>query len=324
VYFFVLEDHLKSLQSIQKVLNQEIMDKLKQMEAFVQAADLGSLANAARVIGITPAMLGRRITALEQRLGVRLLHRTTRYLGLTEEGTVFHDHCKSLLADLESAEEFLTSARHGPAGHLNVTAPSGFGRRHVAPHGPAFLSQHPQVQLSFHLDDRVTDVTREGYDIAIRIGGIYDLDLVAVRLAENRRVVCAAPLYLKRKGVPRTLADLEQHNCLAFNPLGGQQGGWDFVDQEKLVRVRVRGNPDCNDGEMLHLWACQGLGLAWRSTWEIQGELARGELVTVLDDFTTADYDIYAVYPQQPHVPAKIKFFVKHLREIYQRPNYWT
>ncbi len=300
------------------------MDKLKQMEAFVHAADLGSLAKAARAIGITPAMLGRRISALERRLGVRLLHRTTRYLGLTEEGMAFYEQCKSLLAHLESAEDTVTSARYGPTGHLSVTAPSGFGRRHVAPHGPAFLSKHPKVRLSFYLDDRVTDVTREGYDLAIRIGGIYDLDLVAVKLAENRRVVCAAPSYLEREGVPQTLSDLERHNCLAFNPLGGQQRGWDFVDGGKPVSVRVRGNPDCNDGEMLHRWACQGLGLAWRSTWEIQSELACGELVTVLDEFTRTEYDVYAVYPQQPNIPAKVKFFVQHLKKIYQRPDYWA
>jgi DNA-binding transcriptional LysR family regulator len=300
------------------------MDKLKQMEALVNAVEWGSLAKAAQASGVTPAMLGRRIDALERRLGTRLLHRSTRHLALTEEGTVFLDHCKRLLSDLATTEELMTAGRHKAMGHLRITAPSGFGRRHVALHGPAFLAAHPQVQISFDLTDRVVDLTREGYDLGIRIGSVLDPNLVAVRLSPNHRAVCAAPAYLEQHGIPRKLADLERHNCLAFNPRGGQQGGWTFLDKGKPVTVRVRGNPDCNDGEMLHRWACEGLGLAWRSTWEIQAEIARGELVTVLDAHALPDYDIHAVYPQQRHIPAKVRFFVDHLKRIYSASDYWT
>lgn len=300
------------------------MDKLKQIEAFVAANRWGTLARAAQVIGVTPAMLGRRINGLESRLGVRLLHRSTRHLGLTEEGVVFLEQCKKLLVDLESAEEQVTATRTGARGHLSVTAPSGYGRGHVAPHGPSFMAENPEASLSFHLDDRVTDLKREGYDLGIRIGDISDLDLVAIRLAPNRRVVCASPSYLERKGIPRTPADLQRHNCLAFNPLGGQQGGWDFLENGRKVTIRVAGDLNCNDGEMLHRWACQGLGLAWRSTWEIQAEIESGELVTVLDEFTLTNYDIYAVYPQQQHIPAKTRLFVEHLKAVYGTPDYWS
>ena len=300
------------------------MDKIKQMEAFVGAVEYGSFARAANAQGITPAMLGRHVDALEKRLGVRLLHRSTRALALTEEGTLFLEHCRKLFADLERAEELMAASRQSAIGHLRVSAPAGFGRRHVAPHGPAFLERHPKVRLSFDLDDRVVELAREGYDLGIRIGAVLDPNLVAIRLAPNRRVVCAAPAYLARHGTPRTLADLERHNCLAFNPQGGQHGGWSFQENGRPVTQRVRGNPDCNDGEMLHRWACEGLGLAWRSTWEIQAELARGELVTVLDDYALPDYDIRAVYPQQRHIPAKVRFFVEHLKRIYADPAYWT
>lgn len=300
------------------------MDKLKQMEAFVAAVEWGSLARASHAMGLTPAMLGRHVDALERRLGVKLLHRTTRQLSLTEEGSVFLDQCKRVFLELERAEELTSAGRQVATGHLRVSAPSGFGRRHVARHGPAFLAAHPQVQLSFDLTDRVVDITREGYDLGIRIGTVLDPNLVAIRLAANHRVVCAAPAYLERHGTPRTLEDLEKHNCLAFSPHGGQQGGWTFNNGGKPVTLRLHGNPDCNDGEMLHRWAREGIGLAWRSTWEIQAELARGDLVTVLDEFALPDYDIRAVYPQQRQIPAKVRFFVEHLRRIYAIPDYWT
>jgi DNA-binding transcriptional LysR family regulator len=300
------------------------MDKLKQMEAFVTAVDCGSLAKAALELGVTPAMLGRRVDALERRLGVKLLHRSTRHLSLTEQGSVFLDQCRKLLSDLEGAEELMSAGRHMATGHLRVTAPAGFGRKHVAPHAPGFLAANAQVQISFDLTDRVVDLVREGYDMGIRIGSVLDPNLVAIKLGRNQRVVCASPAYLKRHGIPRTLADLERHNCLAFNPQGGQLGGWYFQDKGKLVTIRVRGNLDCNDGELLHRWAAEGLGLAWRSTWEIQAELARGELVTVLDKYAIADYDIRAVYPHQRHVPAKVRFFIEHLKTVYATPGYWT
>jgi DNA-binding transcriptional LysR family regulator len=300
------------------------MDKLKQMEAFVTAVDAGSLAKAALALGVTPAMLGRHVDALERRLGVKLLHRSTRHLGLTEQGSVFLEQCRTLLADLAAAEDLMSAGRHLATGHLRVTAPAGFGRRHVAPHAPTFLMAHAQVQISFDLTDRVVDLVRESYDMGIRIGAVLDPNLVAVRLARNHRVVCASPAYLARHGVPRTLADLERHNCLAFNPQGGQLGGWVFQERGKLKTVRVRGNLDCNDGELLQRWAVEGLGLAWRSTWEIQAQLARGDLVTVLDKYALADYDIRAVYPQQRHLPARVRFFIEHLKQVYAAPGYWT
>jgi DNA-binding transcriptional LysR family regulator len=299
------------------------MDKLKEMEAFVTAVESGSLAKAALELGVTAAMLGRRVEALERRLGVKLLHRSTRHLGLTEQGSAFLEQCKKLLSDLEAAEELMSAGRHMATGHLRVTAPAGFGRKHVAPHGPAFLAANAQVQISFDLTDRVVDLVREGYDMGIRIGSVLDPNLVAVKLWHNQRVVCASPAYLERRGVPHTLADLEWHNCLAFNPQGGQLGGWYFRDKGKLVTMRVRGNLDCNDGELLHRWAAEGLGLAWRSTWEIQAELASGALVTVLDQYALEDYDVRAVYPQQQHTPAKVRFFIEHLKQVFSTAGYW-
>jgi DNA-binding transcriptional LysR family regulator len=299
------------------------MDKLTQIEAFVAAVEHGSLAKAALALQVTPVMIGRRIDALERRLGVKLLHRSTRRLALTEAGTVYLAECRRVVHDLEQAEMLLDEGRNKPSGHLVVAAPAAFGRKHVAPHGPAFVTQHPDVRISFDLDDHVADLVQLGFDMAIRIGGAIDPNFVAVKLADNRRIVCGTPGYFARHGTPRTLDDLKGHNCLAFNLQGGQQRGWSFVRDEREVTVRVQGNLDCNDGELLHRWTVEGLGISWRSTWEIQAELARGELVTVLDEFALPAYDILAVWPQQRHLPAKVRFFVDHLRSTWNAPGYW-
>lgn len=300
------------------------MDKVKQMWAFVDAVDKGSLARAALGQNITPVMLGRRIDALERRLGVKLLHRTTRHLTLTESGSVFLEHCRRLLADIDLAETIVSEGRDQASGHLIVSAPAAFGRLHVAPHAPAYLAANPNVQISFNLTDHVVDLVREGYELGIRIGGVLDPSFVAVRLATNRRVVCGTPDYFARCGVPRTLEELAQHNCLAFNLQGGQQRGWYFQKEGKPVTIKVNGNLDCNDGELLHRWASEGLGLAWRSTWEIQAQLAAGELVTVLDEYALPDYDIMAVYMQQRHLPARVRSFIDTLKAVYAQPGYWT
>ena len=300
------------------------MDKLKQIEAFVDVVEKGSMARAALEQNITPVMLGRRIDALEKRLGVKLMHRTTRHLTLTEQGTVYLDHCRKLLDELELAEKSISEGRHKATGHLIVSAPAAFGRKHVAPHAPAFLAANPELKISFNLTDRVVDLVREGYDFGIRIGGVIDPNFVPIKLAGNRRVVCGTPDYFECHGIPHTLDDLAHHNCLSFNLQGGQQRGWYFQKGGKPVTVRAEGNLDCNDGELLHRWAMEGLGLAWRSTWEIQAQLAEGSLITVLDEFALPHYDIMAAYPQQRHLPAKVRFFIEHLKQIYARPGYWT
>lgn len=300
------------------------MDKIKQIEAFVNAAEKGSLAKAALGQGVTPVMLGRRIDALERRLGIKLMHRTTRHLTLTERGTVFFDQCKKILDELDQAEKMIGEGLNKATGHLIVSAPAAFGRKHVAPHAPAFLAANPDVKISFNLSDQVVDLVREGYDLSHRIGGTIDPSLVAVNLYSNHRVVCAAPAYLKKHGVPKNLKDLSQHNCLTFNLQGGQQRGWHFRENNKTVIIRTTGNLDCNDGELLHRWCLEGYGLAWRSTWEIQSELASGKLVTVLDDYALPNYDIMAVYPQQRYLPLKTRLFIDHLKTTYMLKDYWT
>lgn len=299
------------------------MDRYTAIRSFVLVAEKGSFAAAALAEGVTPVVMGRRLNALERRLGVQLVHRSTRGLALTDLGEQFLESCQQLLQDFDAAEGSVSRGRSAVRGHLVVSGPAAFGRRHIAPHAPEFRSRHPDLRLSFNFTDSVVDLVREGYDVAVRIGEVRDPNYVAVRLFPNRRVVCGTPEYFERNGVPRIPEDLARHNCLAFNLQGGQQRGWIFERDGKPFAVRVDGDLACNDGELLYAWVKQGLGVGWRSTWEIQAELKRGELVTVLDEFALPRYDIQAVYPQQRYLPAKVRFFIDFLREVYHRPGYW-
>lgn len=299
------------------------MDRLKQIQALVDAVDKGSLARAASAHGVSPAMLGRRIDALEERLGAKLLLRTTRRLSLTEQGALYVERCRRLLGELESAEAEIAAGPGQATGHLSVAAPSLFGRKHVAPLAAGFLAAHPQLRLSFTLTDQAIDLAREPCDMSIRIGGAVEPHLWSVRLATNRRVVCGTPGYFARHGRPRTLDELREHPCLPFAPHGGHPRDWTFQQDGRPVAVRIRGPLDCNDGELLNRWSCEGLGLAWRSTWEIQPQLASGALVTVLDEFALPHHDILAVTLLRPQVPAKVRLFIEALKSCYAQPDYW-
>ena len=299
------------------------MDRYTEIRSFVLVAEKGSFASAALVEGVTPVVMGRRLDALEKRLGVKLMHRSTRGLALTDLGEQFLEQGRGLLREFDDVERAVSAGRNVARAHLVVPAPAASARRHVAPHAAAFKALHPELKMSFNFTDSVVDLVREGYDMAIRIGEVTDPNYVALRLFPNRRVVCGTPDYFERHGIPRQPEDLARHNCLAFNLAGGQQRGWSFVREGKLFAVRVDGDLACNDGELLYGWVKQGLGVGWRSTWEIQAELKRGELVTVLDEFAVPSYDIQAVYPQQRYLPAKVRHFIDYLKAIYNREGYW-
>jgi DNA-binding transcriptional LysR family regulator len=298
------------------------MDQFKQISTFVEVAARGSLSAAARAEGIAPAMIGRRLDALETRLGVKLLQRTTRKIVLTDEGSAFLENCQRILADLDNAESSVSERSAKASGHLTISAPAGFGRQHVAPLMPSFLSEHRDVTLTLNLNDRIVDLIGEGIDVAIRIADLTDSNLIGVKLADNKRVVVAAPSYLKRHGRPTSLDDLGRHNCLAMSSEGSQRG-WTFRQNGKNVTLKVAGNMVCNDGAVLHDWALSGKGLAWRSMWEVGNELESGDLVAVLEEFATPGNDIYAVFAQRRHLPLRIRAFVDFLRRAYAQPDYW-
>ncbi len=299
------------------------MDRFTQLESFVAVATLGTLSAAAKQHGIAPAMMGRRIDALEERLGVKLLIRSTRKLTLTPEGHAFVEEAQRILKDLAETESQITQGKVKIAGPLRLTAPAGFGRQHVAPHIPDFCHRHPDIRVTLDLTDRIIDMFEEQYDCAIRIGDLPDSQLIALKLAENRRVVVASPAYLKRHGTPKTPADLVKHECLSFGPQGSQSKGWLFREKGSTRAFKPAGRLACSDGSVLHEWALHGFGLSWRSLWEVQADLNAGRLVTVLDDYATSPNGIYAVLPNRKHLPQRTRSFIDMLKQHYASEGYW-
>jgi len=297
-------------------------DSLYEMSVFAKVVASGSLSAAARDLGVSTAVISRRLAALEARLGVRLVNRTTRRLALTDEGASYHEACARILAEIEDADAAAAAKRVEPQGLLKVALPASFGHKHIAPLVPPFAARFPKIQLAFSLSDRTVNMIEEGYDLAIRIGELEDSSLAARKLAPNRRVVCASPEYLRRHPAPRTPADLQQHNCLTTNDL---QMNWEYKGPDgKRGVVRVSGQYACDNWEVLREWAMAGLGVALKSTWDVRRQLEDGTLAPLLPgyDFGT-DVAIYAVYPHRRYLPAKTRVFIDYLAESFGPEPYW-
>jgi DNA-binding transcriptional LysR family regulator len=299
------------------------VDKLKQLETFVAVATRASLTAAARAEGVAPAIIGRRLDALEERLGVRLLVRTTRRISLTHEGSAFLEDCQRVLTELSNAEASVSAGGVKASGHLRVTAPAGFGRRHVAPLAPLFRELHPDVSVSLNLSDRLVDVAGESFDCAVRVGDLPDSSLVSVRLADNRRLCVAAPRYLKFCGTPKHPSDLAQHDCLTLSSEASQTRGWAFRIDGHVQHFKPSGPLDCSDGQVLHEWCIAGYGIAWRSIWEVQRDIAQGRLLPLLEDFAAPPNGIYAVFPQRKHLPLRVRLWIDFLKHHYGDAQYW-
>jgi DNA-binding transcriptional LysR family regulator len=300
------------------------MAKLKQLESFVSVATRGSLTAAAKAEGVAPAIMGRRLDALESRLGVKLLVRTTRRISLTHEGSAFLEDCQRLLTDVANAEASVSAGGVKASGHLRITAPAGFGRRHVAPLVTRFREQHADVTISLNLSDRVVDLAGEGFDCAIRVGDMPDSSLVSVRMADNRRLCVATPDYLRRHGTPQQPSELARFDCLTLSSDASQTRGWAFRVNGELQHLKPGGPLDCSDGQVLHDWCLAGYGIAWRSTWEVEAEIAAGRLVAVLQDYDAPANGIFAVFPQRKHLPLRVRLWIDFLKHSYGQPEFWA
>ena len=300
------------------------MDKLKQIESFVAVSIRGSLTAAAQAEGVAPAVIGRRIDALEERLGVKLLVRTTRRISLTREGSAFLEDAQRLLADLANAEASVSAGGVKASGHLKITAPAGFGRRHVAPLVPRFVALHPEVSMTLNLSDRLVDLVNEGFDCAVRVGDMPDSSLISVRLADNRRLCVASPDYIARRGRPGVPADIARHDGLTLSSEASQTRGWAFTIDGQVTHVRPATTLDCSDGQVLHAWCLEGLGLAWRSWWEVESDVRAGRLVSVLDDVAAPPNGIYVVFAQRKHLPLRLRLWIDFIKETYGDPAYWS
>ena len=305
------------------------MDKLKAFESFVSVAQKGSLTAAAKAEGVAPAIMGRRLDSLEAHLGVKLLVRTTRRITLTHEGTAFLEDCQRLLGEVANAEASVSAGGLKASGHLRITAPAGFGRRHVAPLVPKFHGLHPDVTVSLNLSDRVVDLAAEGFDCAVRVGDLPDSSLVSVRMADNRRLCVATPEFLKRYGTPQSPSELMRFRCLTLSSDASQTRGWAFrvpteQGSHEVIHLRPSGPMDCSDGQVLHDWCLAGYGIAWRSTWEVEAEVKSGQLVPLLEAFAAPPNGIYAVFSQRKHLPLRLRLWIDFLKDHYGHANYWS
>lgn len=286
---------------------------------FVTVAESGSLSGAARRLHISPAMVSKRLQRLEGRLGVTLMHRTTRRLALTEAGERFRDDLGAILASLDAAEARVTGARGHVAGSLRVSAPTSFGRLHVAPHLGTFLRAYPAVELTFDLGDGFVDLLGERVDCAIRIASAVPANVVAHRLATSRRILCAAPAYLEDFGTPSTIGDLAEHRLLA----AAGQMPWRLVGDGKAVQIARDSHVRSNSSEMVRELALGGVGIALRSLWDVGNAVRDGRLVHVLPTWEgSQDVGIYAVHLRSAAVPAAVSAFVAFLRDTID-PAAW-
>lgn len=300
-------------------------DNLQEMAIFSRVVAAGNLSSAARELGLSPAVVSRRLAALETRLGVRLLNRTTRRTNLTEEGASYYETCTRILAEIDEADATISAGRVEPQGILRVAMSSAFGHQHIAPLVPAFARLYPRLQLALSLSDRRVNLLDEGFDVAIRIAELEDSSLAARKLAPNHRVVCASPDYLARRGTPKTPAELATHDCLLADWGQGFTQTWEFRGPVgKRGKVRVTGNYACDNWEVLREWALAGLGIALKSTWDVRRHLEDGSLVALCPGYTfDTDVAIYAIYPHRRHLPAKTRAFIDFLAGSFGPEPYW-
>jgi DNA-binding transcriptional LysR family regulator len=300
------------------------MDRLTDIALFLKVLDLGSISAAARHLDLSVAVASKRLQRLEQELGVRLLHRTTRQLQATAEGGALASQGRALVEDLQALTTGLRRSGTEISGTLRITTSPTFGNLYISPRIPEFLSLHPEVKLSIHFSDEVIDLVSGGFDMAIRIGSLEDSRLIARRLATNQRVLCASPAYLNKQGRPVTPAELQRHRCLVQIGAQGRPSSWRLKSPAgREITAPANSYLESNLGDSLRNAALAGLGIAMHSTWHVCDDLRAGRLEVVLPDYPVADTGIYAVMPQRRLVPARVRAFTDFLAEWFGETPPW-
>jgi len=277
---------------------------------FVYVAEYESFTRAAKELGISTAQVSRQISALEKRLNIKLLYRTTRKVSLTEEGRVFYQHCRAVLDGLDAAEQAVSNLQSKPQGRVKLTAPVTYGEQQLVPLINDFMVQHRDIEVTAFLSNQKIDLVEGGYDLAIRIGKLSDSTMMAKKLSRRTNFICAAPAYLDKYGVPITLNELGQHNCLL-----GTRDYWHFVEAGRERNLPVSGTVQYNSGHSLVDAALKGLGVVQLPDYYVQKYLESGELVSVLDSYREPEESIWAVYPHNRHLSPKIRLLVDYLAE---------
>jgi DNA-binding transcriptional LysR family regulator len=295
------------------------MNNTQDLGFFHLLAKQGSLVATARELGVTPPAVSKRLASLEARLGVRLVNRTTRSMSLTPEGELYYAHIARILTQIDEVEQLVSSSRATPKGLIRVNASLGFGRRHIGPALAAFYSRYPEVEIQLEISDHPLDLATHGFDLGIRFGALPDAALHARKIASNRRLLCASPIYLDKYGTPEKLTELQNHNCIFIRQNESPYGVWSFNNGGRTENIKVRGALGCNDGEVALNWALEGYGLLLRAEWDIARYVRSGRLRLVMEDHTPTRADVYAVYPQQLHLSARVRSLIDFLIERFRQ-----
>jgi DNA-binding transcriptional LysR family regulator len=295
------------------------MDRSFEMEAFAAVVDAGSFVAAAEALRISKSAVSKYVDSLEKRIGVRLLHRTTRRLSLTEEGRLFYQRAREILAAMEDAEAEVSSRTQAPSGLIRVNVPLSFGMSHLAPLWGRYMAAYPQIDLDITLNDRVVDLVDEGYDLAVRISSLPDSSLVSRKLATTEMVACASPGYLAGHVAPVHPRDLAQHRVLAYTGLSGKDE-WRFKGPDGEVVVRTGARVYSNNGDTCRAIALSDGGVILQPSFMVSGDLKHGQLVRVLPEYRSRELGIYAVYPSRKQLPLKVRCLVDFLIDAFQSP----
>ena len=300
------------------------MDTLMGMRVFARVVESGSFSAAGRELGVAPSSVSRQIGELEDSLGARLFHRTTRKLSLTEAGRVYYARVSRILVGVDEAKLAVAQVDGTPSGILRLTVPTSVGRLHIAPALAAFRAQYPAVEVVLGMTDDVVDVVAEGWDLAVRVGRQRDSSLIARRIGRGRRLVCASPAYLRQAGAPAKPADLADHNCLTFRSHAGSNV-WRFRGAHGTVDARVAGSLYANGSEALAAAAVGGLGIVMLPEWLVGIEIGQGRLTPLLPGWRAvpADSPLYAIYAHQRHLPPKVRAFVDFLAARFAADYAW-
>lgn len=295
------------------------------MRTGIQPADLAffsalaaarSLSGAARELGITTPAVSKRLAQMETRLGMSLVNRTSRRMSLTPEGELYLTHARRILGEIDDLAELLGISKATPQGLLRVNATLGFGRSHVAPLISKFVKKHPNIEVQLQLSVSPPPLADDAFDVCIRFGAPPDARVIARRVAPNRRLLVASPVYLARHGEPKTPHELAHHNCIGIRQGEEAYGVWRLSSgrgRQRAETVKIRGNLTTNDGEIAVNWALDGHGILMRAEWDIARYVKSGRLVQVLSHYDTPDADIYAVYPQRHQLAGRVRAFVDYL-----------
>lgn len=291
------------------------------MQFFVLVARHGSLAAAARALDLTPPAATKRLAALESRLGVRLVNRTTRTLSLTSEGEIYLQHATRILTDIQQLEDMVSQGRTSVRGLLRINATLGFGRTTIAPLVSAFAARYPDVEVQMEVTDKQVDLVESGFDLAIRFGALPDKRLNARKIMSNRRFLCASEAYLDRHGTPRTMADLAGHRCIIHRQNDDAYGIWRFLHHDHMEAIKVHGMLSSNDGDIVLGWALDGHGILIRSEWDLAKYLDSGRLKIVLPELALPAADLFVYYPSQRNQTIRARAFIDFLVEHFRTPG---